>query len=423
MAPQPQPQCQQQCAAQRGCHGIDPGLPAGHPQQPDCGRVQRKRQQLLEGVHPRPGFGQPAPRRAAIAQQQQRRGHAGAQGDEDQQRDLGRLAQGKTQGGPHERRGAGTGNHHRQDTGKEAAGKTAAVGQSAAGIHQAAAELHQPGEGQAHGDEKVGQGDHEAGRLQLETPANGLAGLLQEDEKRRHQHKAGDYPGAVQPAVQVAVVLRAAGETQHLQRQDGEHAGHQVEDGAPEKGQQQHVQQRTGAGIPGCGRLPGRQRCGAPGRLARADAAGAEVHREILYLRRITQAGVGAALRAQGQGDDAGRGSLRCQLDVGVVVVDLDLAEVFVLALQAGGQLYRQRHLALLVGEFEGKSVPVQVVRIGNLPPDAQTVVLARLDIDLVRLLDRQELRAGGDAPEGRCRRQGRGAAGLPEHQAGRKKQ
>ena len=107
----------------------------------------------------------------------------------------------------------------------------------------AAAELHQSGQGQAHGDKQVGQGDDKARRLQLEAPADGAAGLLQCDQHGGHQHETGNDAGGIDPAVQVPVVVRAARKAQYLQRQNGEYTGHQVENGAPYKGQRQHIQQ------------------------------------------------------------------------------------------------------------------------------------------------------------------------------------
>ena len=101
--------------------------------------------------------------------------------------------------------------------GEKTAHQAAAIGESAAGIHQAAAHGDHAGQGQAHGDEQVGQGDHETWGLQLEAPAYGIARLLQDDQQPRHQHEACDNAGGIQPTVQMSVVVGAACETEHLQ--------------------------------------------------------------------------------------------------------------------------------------------------------------------------------------------------------------
>ena len=92
-----------------------------------------------------------------------------------------RLAECKPKRRAHERSGAGAGDDHREYAGKEAAGESASIGHVAAHVHQVAAKGDHARERQPHGDEQVGEDDDKQRRLQLESPADCLSGLLQGD--------------------------------------------------------------------------------------------------------------------------------------------------------------------------------------------------------------------------------------------------
>ena len=72
--------------------------------------------------------------------------------------------------------------------------------------------------------------------------------------------------------------------------------------------------------------------------------------------------------------------------------------------MQAVGQLHRQGHIALGVCQAEVKAVLVQVVGIGDVPVDAQAVIVQNLQFQLVGFLNGQEFRLCGPGAKRRWR-------------------
>ncbi len=97
-----------------------------------------------------------------------------------------------------------------------------------------------------------------------------------------------------------------------------------------------------------------------------------------------------------------------------MVVIDLNLAEVLVLPLQACRQLDCQRNLPPVVRQLEGEAVLVEIVGVGDLPVDAQALVVQHLHFQLVGLFHGQELRRDGRSPEG-CGRSAAANLGLDQ--------
>ena len=192
-------------------------------------------------------------------------------------------------------------------------------------------------------------------------------------------------------------MLAAAGEAQHFQGQNRKNAGHQVEDGAPGEGQQQHVGECRHPGFRVAGCRPARRRAARSG--TGADAARGEIHRKVLGLGRVAQAGIGAALGADLQGGPF-RDALRREQNIRLLVVDLHQAEVLVLPLQCRRVVDGQWNGLAPGLQGEVETVLVEIVVVRYLPVGAQAAVVTQLDFQLVGFLHRQELRLLRSCPE-----------------------
>jgi hypothetical protein len=78
--------------------------------------------------------------------------------------------------------------------------------------------------------------------LQLKPPADRRAAGAQRQQQAAEQREAEDHAGAVgEPVPTLVGAVQRGGEAQQLQGQDRKHAGHQVENDAAEKRQQQRL--------------------------------------------------------------------------------------------------------------------------------------------------------------------------------------
>ena len=156
-----------------------PALLAQHPHQPHGRREHRERHQPAEGLHPGAGPRQQARDRRDPAGGQVGQGHADADHREQQQRLGRRQAEREAERGAHERRGAGRGDGDRQHARQEGVDDRMARLQRGHAHRQEGAELEQPGQVQADQREQRGQCRDHRRRLQLEAPAELLAGRAQ----------------------------------------------------------------------------------------------------------------------------------------------------------------------------------------------------------------------------------------------------
>ena len=334
----------------------------------------------------------------AVRQQQHGRGHTGAQGGEHAEAERGRLQQGVAQGRAHKRSGAGAGHEHRQDAREEAAGGAAAPGQVRAQIHVAATQFDKAAQAQAHDHEQVPQRDHHAGRLQVKAPTDGLTRAAQTDQQQGDQQKAEHDAEGVQHPVAVAVRRRRAGKSDDFQRQDGQHAGHQIEDQPAGEGQQQHRQQR-GRGHRRGGAHHGRRR--GPRRDFQHPPGG--IDPKALGSRGIAQPRVGAALRSDRQLGVAHAAACR-QRHFSAVVIHLDAPKVLVFTGQRRGVVGRAGERLAAALQSEAKGVPIEVVTGGHLPDETQAVRVDDLDRQRVGLGNGQKFGVGGRVGQRRRR-------------------
>ena len=221
-------------------HRVVVALRAQHPREPDHRRVQRKRQQLLEALEPRPGTRQPPPPAGEPREQHVRQRHADAERDEhDEHRSPPTPASAKPERRAHERRGARRRDDDREHAGAERVDACGSCASSPATPDGASCpNSNTPDRLSASTKNRIASARDDRRRLQLEAPAQLLAGGAQRGEQqRRARRTSARRPPANATASWRSVGLRVVvrREAQHLERQHREHAGHQVEDQAADE--------------------------------------------------------------------------------------------------------------------------------------------------------------------------------------------
>ena len=140
--------------------------------------------------------------------------------------------------------------------------------QAIAGAGEAEVEFERPGQVEAHGEQQPAHSCDERGRLELEAPSRRHAGRAQGQQKAAEGGESDEDAERIAQCVGPDDAAGVAGEPRYadrLHREDREHAGHQIEDQAAEKGE---GERGDDAGIGG-----GRRR-GALRRLRRRSSRG-----------------------------------------------------------------------------------------------------------------------------------------------------
>ena len=196
---------------------------------------------LLEGLHPFAGLRQAAAERRPRDEHDVRERHAES-GDGEEEQGLGGPAP-RVQGVAERRPEAGRGARGRDRRGEHAGEERSGVALGAGGAGETGAHLEGAGEGHAEDDHQRGRAEDEARGLHLEAPADRLAAGLEREDDGAQREETDQHAGGVDERLadsRAAVPAGLAGEAEHLEADDGEDAGHQVQDGATDEGQQEH---------------------------------------------------------------------------------------------------------------------------------------------------------------------------------------
>ena len=216
------------------------GLLRQHPDQPQAGGIHRKRQRLLQHVHPRARPGGVPSNGRIRGQQGIRRGQTQAHDQKDRDGDGGRGGEAGGDGRAHERGGARRGDQHREQAGKETARVARTAGKARSGRREASADLKDSGQVQPDGKQQNRHRGDENRRLELKPPADGGPGGAGQQQHRAQTGEGDENPGGIGNGMARARAgRRAARQTHRLHGQDREDAGHQVQDQPAEKGKQQ----------------------------------------------------------------------------------------------------------------------------------------------------------------------------------------
>ena len=221
-------------------------LEVQHPDQPYDGRHHEKPHELFERLHPCAGSWNIPEQGGNRRKSQVGQGHAQAQESEDRQGLGRRLRQGVAQGHAHERRGARRGHDRGQDAAHEGTAETASRIHPAADSHQGSADFKDAEKAQSEHEDDDRQDDDKGRRLELESPAQFFSPGPQGDQNRSQREKGQqDARGENQPVLTdlSRVFSRLVYETEHLDGQHGQHAGHQVEDQSADEGEEEGLPQ------------------------------------------------------------------------------------------------------------------------------------------------------------------------------------
>jgi len=148
-----------------------------------------------------------------------------------------RVADGRS----HQRSGAGRGDHHGQNAGEEAARVAVLLRERSAGAGEREADFKLSGEGEAKEEQQHGHDGEEDGGLELESPAELAAGGPKREQHSDHGPERNQNPERVDPAMGAelaAFLLRRLHQRQAFDEEDGEDAGHQVQDDSAEEGEE-----------------------------------------------------------------------------------------------------------------------------------------------------------------------------------------
>ncbi|CRW76386.1 hypothetical protein PAERUG_P63_London_25_VIM_2_03_14_00915 [Pseudomonas aeruginosa] len=248
----------------------------------------------------------------------------------------------------------------------------------------------------------------------VEAVAQGSRQLQFEEaeHRQREEHEqrgeAAQQPRLLQPGLQVAAKQRRDHPESGVDQRHAQHVATGQQQAATragaaadhQPGEDRQHRQRTGSERQQQAEAEEQQQ--APGQVAGLQAAGqalvlgdfaarpgggragtAQVER--LALRRIAQAGIGAALPAQAQLSGGGRRQGQFQ----ALAIDLRLAEELVAVAFAGRQLRLQGR----VESVEAQALLVQVVARRDLPAQLHLAVVEALPGEAEGFLHRQEIR------------------------------
>ena len=193
---------------------------------------------MLEPHHPRPRFRHQAQQARCQAEQQERQGQAQPQRQHHRHGDRRRLAQPKADRRAHEGRRTRRRDDNREHAGEEGAGKAGSPGQAAADPDEAPADFEQTGEIQPDQDHQPGHEQDEDRLLKLEAPAGHRACAAHGQQHRADDGEARQNAEGIGRAVpaHAPALVSVAGETQRLDGEHRQHAGHQVKDQAAQQG-------------------------------------------------------------------------------------------------------------------------------------------------------------------------------------------
>ena len=126
----------------------------------------------------------------------------------------------------------------------------------------------------------------------MKSPAHPATCALQADQHAGNQDKRRHDPREIREAVPAVLAGIAGGKAQHLERENGEHAGHGIEDKTSEKGQPQR-QQKGHIGTSG-GRVGDTRSL----RLKRRwrNRTGVDIYQQMLGLGRVAEPRICTAL-------------------------------------------------------------------------------------------------------------------------------
>ena len=236
----------------------------GEVEQPHGGRQHGKAHRDLEFFHPRAGLGQEFQPRRVPAQHDIRRGQSDADGQKHQQDDRSALREGESEGDAQERRGAGRGQRGGQHAVEECARRPMFRRQPAGGIQGASAErdFKHAEQIQRHQRDQRGEADDKDRAAELHAPAGMMSGGLDADDdggehEKRHQHAEGIDEAELADVARVAPGF--ADKAKNFQRDDRQHAGHDVQNQSADERVEQHAPERL-SGQGGGGH--GRRHCG-----------------------------------------------------------------------------------------------------------------------------------------------------------------
>jgi hypothetical protein len=225
------------------------------------------------------------------------------------------------------------------------------------------------------------QGAGKQGAGQAGQDADGGVG------ERHAEHVDQGQGGGAAARRRAVRVVALAGDDARKNGQHGEHAGRagQPESGEEEKGE---VAPETGLGeSPGdlAAAVARAGRCRGFGKVRHAGAGGRQGDGKLPHLRRITDAGFGAALQGEleVEGRRVRRAGAEGQDEGWRAAVDGDLAEIFVLLFFGGRQLRRTQG-----GVFARKAqfVAIDVVTRRDLELQAEAIGRFGLCLDLESL-------------------------------------
>ncbi len=182
------------------------------------------------------------------------------------------MGESKADGGSHERRGARGGDDGGEDSCEEAAGVALFLCEFAADAGEGEADVEESGEREGEEEDAGGEEGEEDGGLELEAPS-GLTSAGSQGEQDSDDDPEGDEDAeGVDEAVAAEMLALLAGglqEGESFEEEDGEDAGHQVEDDAAEERQAYGGKRGDAAG-----RCAGSGGVGGSGDFAGRDGSG-----------------------------------------------------------------------------------------------------------------------------------------------------
>ena len=221
----------------------------GDVEQPHDRRQHRKAHGDLEFFHPRAGLGQKFQPRRIPAQHDIRRRQAKADGEKNQNDDGRALREREAERGAQKRRGAGRRQNGGEHAVEKCAGRAVFRGEFARRVQRASAERDFKHAEQIQRDERDerGEADDENRAAELHSPAGVMSGGLDADDdggerEKREQHAERVNQAEFADAARFAFGL--ADEAEDFQRDDRQHARHDVQNQPADEGVEQHLPER-----------------------------------------------------------------------------------------------------------------------------------------------------------------------------------
>ena len=215
---------------------------AKYREQIDDGPQQDEAHELLEGVHPGTGLREFLYHCGPDAHEDEGQGKSQSHEDENAEDDDGRLRESEAEGGAEKGCGAGGCQEHGYDPVEKGAEITLLSRLFHGSSHGGGLEHVHVEEGEGEDEDDRREKHYEAGILELESPPHQLAGELERGHRRREYRQGYDDAAGVEqradedlPPVVVALFY----EVESPDGENGQHAGHYVQQDAADEGEEQ----------------------------------------------------------------------------------------------------------------------------------------------------------------------------------------